>query len=276
MSLKSALKNIKSAGNSDNILVRRVAERALEEMRRDMESFLEDAKRHLDKIVSEAKRDTNSEITTEGRNHIRSIPHLKGDDGKTPTKEELVSIIGPLIPKIKDGKTPKRNELLNLIRPLISEAVDENYIVEKILSQIKLPDTPTASAIADVVLKKVNKRKVEMEDVEGLLNKLHVLRRNIAELRGRKQSASGGQGGGGMGNPQHEEFSINSGTTTITTAFPIAAQGTAIFPFDYQGQVLRLNNHYTVGPNRKTITFDAAVQAQLVNGTTVGITYIRG
>jgi hypothetical protein len=43
----------------------------------------------------------------------------KGEDGHTPTKEELLALIKPLIPQIKDGATPTKEELLALIRPLI-------------------------------------------------------------------------------------------------------------------------------------------------------------
>lgn len=45
-------------------------------------------------------------------------------DGKTPSKEELMALIKPLIPppeKAKDGKTPTKKELLALIEPLIPE-----------------------------------------------------------------------------------------------------------------------------------------------------------
>lgn len=42
-----------------------------------------------------------------------------GEDGHTPTNEELLALIKPLIPQIKDGATPTKQELLALIRPLI-------------------------------------------------------------------------------------------------------------------------------------------------------------
>lgn len=45
-------------------------------------------------------------------------------DGKTPTKTELLTLIKPLIPKVKDGedgKTPTKKELEEIIKPLIPE-----------------------------------------------------------------------------------------------------------------------------------------------------------
>ena len=48
----------------------------------------------------------------------------KSKDGHTPTREELLEIIEPLIPYVhpaKDGKTPGKEELINLIRPIVAE-----------------------------------------------------------------------------------------------------------------------------------------------------------
>ena len=50
---------------------------------------------------------------------------LKGVDGKTPTEDELIALIKPLIPQVsngldgKDGLKPTNKELLALIKPLI-------------------------------------------------------------------------------------------------------------------------------------------------------------
>jgi hypothetical protein len=44
---------------------------------------------------------------------------IKGDDGHTPTDDELLALIKPLIVKPKDGKTPTKAELRELIKPLI-------------------------------------------------------------------------------------------------------------------------------------------------------------
>lgn len=43
----------------------------------------------------------------------------RGEDGKTPTTKELLALIRPLIPKVKDGKTPTKGELTALIKTLI-------------------------------------------------------------------------------------------------------------------------------------------------------------
>jgi len=47
------------------------------------------------------------------------IPGKKGDKGDTPTVEQLLALIKPLIPEVKNGETPTDERLLSLIKPLI-------------------------------------------------------------------------------------------------------------------------------------------------------------
>jgi len=76
---------------------------------------------------------------------------LRGDDGHTPTKEELEEIIVPLIPKpIKgdDGYTPTQEELLEMIKPLIPEPlkgkdgdiITTDEIIEKLKNKLSIFD----------------------------------------------------------------------------------------------------------------------------------------
>lgn len=51
---------------------------------------------------------------------------LRGEDGHTPTEEELTALIEPLIPdpiRGDDGKSPTEEEILGMIRPLIPEPI---------------------------------------------------------------------------------------------------------------------------------------------------------
>jgi hypothetical protein len=125
------------------------------------------------------------------------------------------------------------------------------------------------------LLKKINKAKngIKISSISGLESILDGFRRAMRENVRQKH---GGGGGGGMGNPQHEVFDISAGTTAVTTNHPIAAGGNAIFKSAYQGMALDKDIHFTVGANRKTITFDAGVAAQFENNTVFSLTYIRG
>lgn len=50
---------------------------------------------------------------------LKDVSKLKGEDGTTPTKEELTALILKYIPAPIHGKTPTEQELLEIIRPLI-------------------------------------------------------------------------------------------------------------------------------------------------------------
>ena len=54
------------------------------------------------------------------------------EDGRTPTRDELMALITPLIPsKAKDGKTWTKEELVNLIMPLIPSIEKDEDITEQ-------------------------------------------------------------------------------------------------------------------------------------------------
>ena len=72
---------------------------------------------------------------------IKAIPEpIKGDDGLTPTDEDLIALIEPRIPapikgeKGEDGKSPTKKELKEIITPMIPK---EKEIVEKVLKKVK-------------------------------------------------------------------------------------------------------------------------------------------
>ena len=57
----------------------------------------------------------------------------KGEDGKTPTKEELVWIIKPLI------KNPTKKELVNIIEEVLPSVVNQDEVIKEIVKQIPTP-----------------------------------------------------------------------------------------------------------------------------------------
>jgi len=121
------------------------------------------------------------------------------------------------------------------------------------------PDTP------EQILAKLEKVKIPIDIIEGLKNILNALNRNIAELKGRKLQAGGG--GGGMSEPQHEQFTCNGVLTQFTLGYKVA-YGKAIIGF-YQGQQISLTTHFTVSDNVVTLTFTPAT------GTVVEFIYWR-
>jgi hypothetical protein len=117
---------------------------------------------------------------------IVTIKGKDGIDGKTPTNEEVIELIKPLIPepiKGEDGKTPTTDELLSIIEPLIPDPipgekgqdgrdaiVDEDAIVVKVLT--KIPRGKTVKFNPDTgeqILEKI-KGKIDYEDIHNVPN----------------------------------------------------------------------------------------------------------
>lgn len=72
----------------------------------------------------------------------KSAGVIRGDDGYTPTPEEITSLIKPLIPDVKNGETPTDEKLLELIKPLIPAPIKgkdgKNPSIDEILKQISI------------------------------------------------------------------------------------------------------------------------------------------
>ena len=78
------------------------------------------------------------DIEIDFQNHTvnqKLVPWPKGDDGLTPTDEQLIALIEPRIPKLKqpkDWKTPTRTE----IKEIIKEVLPEDKLIEKIVKKV--------------------------------------------------------------------------------------------------------------------------------------------
>ena len=241
-----------NANQDDEMFLHMVVEQTFKETKKEMEELLKQHYNKLNNVLEEIENNIRNEIIKLAENHNNNkILPLKGADGKTPTKQELIELIKPLIPQIKDGKTPTQRELLELINPLIPEKVDGNYIMEKILAQLKLPKTPTAEAIADMVLEKLKEEKITIDEIEGLRNILSTLNKNIVEMKGK---AAQKVGGGGMGNPTAFSFTGDGVTTSFTLSARVAANGKAIIAH-YQGQYIHINQHFTISGVTLSTTF---------------------
>lgn len=232
---------------------------AVEEIKKQT---IQDLDVEITKIVQEADQKISAAIESRSKElatKIDGIKLLKGDNG-----DKGDSITGPMGPQ---GPIGPKGE--SIIGPQGKEGkAGKNGKDGKPGKNGKdgSPDKP------DEVVLKVNraKNKIKASQVEDLEEVIKDLRTSVREVKRKSK------GGGGMGEPQHETFPISQGTSSITTTFPIAAKGNAIFKCAYQGQELDKGVHFTVGANRKTITFHTSLQAQFINSTTVSITYIRG
>jgi hypothetical protein len=78
-------------------------------------------------------------------NFTELLKRIKGDKGDSPSKEELLDLIKPLIPQPENGKTPTKQELLDLITPLIPKVKDGKSPTKEDLLKIIKPLIPKIS-----------------------------------------------------------------------------------------------------------------------------------
>lgn len=94
-SVKTAISRIETLASDNHAKttesIAREAENRLNEVQFQCEAMMSEAQKKLDEVES-------GEDGEDGKD---------GKDGKTPTKEELLALIKPLIPKVKDGKDGK-------------------------------------------------------------------------------------------------------------------------------------------------------------------------
>ena len=105
---------------------------------------------------------------------------------------------------------------------------------------------------------------VKLEDIlEEIKPELTRIREEIKKVASQKP-----QGGGGMGNLQHESKSVSSGTTSVNTTYTVAGGGYAIWAY-YQGQLIMRGVHYTVSGKTITLLFTPE------DNTTIDVIYHR-
>lgn len=120
-----------------------------------------------------------------------------------------------------------------------------------------LPDKP------EEIANKLNtlEEKVERKVIKGL-DKI------IENLGKRIQETKRGGGGGGIGNPTSESFTMNGSSTTFTLANNVQASGKAIWVYN-NGQWLVPTTHYSISGKVGTLTFTPQ------NGEIIDVLYFR-
>lgn len=112
-----------------------------------LEDSLQAINTDIAKNLSELTQELNVAIET-----AKSVKGQKGDDGKTPSTQDLVSLIQPLIPNVKDGETPSKEQLVKLIKPLIPKVKDGITPSKKELLTLIRPLIPEVKNGKDAIL----------------------------------------------------------------------------------------------------------------------------
>lgn len=224
-------------------LAKEIAEEVMREVATEMQAdIMKETKEKVDEVVGELKKELTPE-KLKGEKPEAGVDYKIPEDGKSPSREDLLSLIEEVMPEVEDGKD-----------------ADEEVIVERVLESIEVPKdgkTPTEKELMRIIKPLVAKVKDEIN---------LRLREMMREIKTSTRAVQ--KGGGGMGNVVPQSTAISSATTTISLASRVASNGRAIW-FNYQGQQQAYGTHFTVSGNVITLLFTPE------DNTYADIIYIR-
>lgn len=229
------------------------------------------AKKAIEEITQQLIDEFNEKISEMIKQLEKEIPEIS-EQLKEQIKEYV--LFHPELFKGEDGKnyilTEKdKKQITDSIKvPVVKQIVEKREIIrEKPISIITNEIKEVAKyEEPEQIAKKLNSLEevIEQKVIKGLKEKFEEFKNAIKNI----QRAKGG--GGGMGNVQHESFSVSSVTTTISVSQKISGMGYAIWAY-YNGQNIVRGTHFSVGNDLKTLTLTFVKN----DNTIIDIIYIR-
>lgn len=153
---------------------------------RQMYQLQKKSTEEITKALDEQKASLSKSLTPIKKLAEILIGEAKGEDGKTPTDEQITELIKPLIPEVKDGHTPTDEELLALMRPLIPVVKDGETpsdkkllsLIRPLIPEVKDGETPSDDKITDLIKPLIPKVEVPVLDdiVKETLTRLRTLK----------------------------------------------------------------------------------------------------
>jgi len=197
--------------------------------------------------------------------------YLKGEDGKTPTEQELIALIKPLIPPQQTLQTLSKEDVTKIVRSLIPK-VDYDLIAEKAASKIKpivVEKDGEDEDLAEEFLALLNEGKIALttKHISGLEEQFRILANQI----GRK----GGGGGGGGSTVKVYDISSQLNGILKTFTIPRNSRILAIHSYSHPYSAFVPTTDYT--STVTTITFTSTIDAatQLAAGQVILIEYVE-
>lgn len=195
---------------------------------------------------------------------VKLVDIERGDDGHTPTREELLDLIDPLIPAIptvvegKKGDTPIRGT------DYWTDA-DKKAIIDAVFSKIPIVEAQSGNDLITIINEENTNKKIKMERIEGLSEAL--------QKRGQGVQAGGVVSGRELFADIDISSQLDGATKTfdIQTIYKIITVDLSSFPY-----ALRKTTDYTFTSTSITFTSEIDAVTQLSAGTTCILTVVLG
>lgn len=264
--LKTAIENrkiSKTGGFMDRILIDQalgyvkslvdsVFEQKLNTAEKQFTVLIQNTTDKLQQISNQAAQELNQEISDEKRQIFTDI-------------QKNITQLESLYSEMRDVLEANKQDALNKLDQKLTVLFDS---IDKFKGE---PGEPGQPGIQGEPGKSVTKEEVLAVIRPQVEKELKQLREQV-----RANLKKAGKGGGGTGDIQHESKSVSAGSTTVQTSYPIAANGNALIKVAYRKFIWHKDIDFTVGADRKTLTFTSDASGTFINSSTVEITYIRG
>lgn len=261
---------------------------------KEMATLKETIKLHdkVDELLNkpEVEMPTTMEMTLKGV----SLVTLKGDKGDSPTEEELISLIEPLIPVVENGKDGKdyiltkkdKKDIANIIKVPVVEKIIEKI---EVIKEVQLNETPIEIRNKLESIKEENE-KLDISAIKGwkeLLDKVKTTGNKVIGGGARFLSSLLDVTVTSPTNGQALVYDSNTGlwkngTISGGTGSPGGTTGTVQYNDGVGGFAGNSNIIYDAGSNnllltaREYITFNSATPATLTDPTLQATNSING
>lgn len=157
----------------------------------EFEDFIEERKKEFDQALA-SLQDTKGELanfkiqlSTELQNKIAEIEKQEGkpgEDGQTPTNEELLALIKPLIPFVRNGKDADEKTIIQEVLARIPEPIPGKDADEKEITAKIEGDLPKLGTVIRDGLELIQDEdeKLKIEAIGHLPEKLEALDKKIS------------------------------------------------------------------------------------------------
>lgn len=135
--------------------------RVLAEMEKRVEAVFTRLKKAAEQMHEEAAEKFLSKLDKKIEAEVAKVRLIKGEKGDTPSVEMLIALIKPMIPKVQDGKTPTRDELVEIMSPIMAQLIAQAI--------------PSPSTVAEQ--QQEFDKKLDAAIEKGIANKLSEIKR---------------------------------------------------------------------------------------------------
>lgn len=204
---------------------------------------------------------------------------VKGDEGHTPSEEELLALIMPRIPQVKDGYTPMKGVDFNDGAPGPKPTDEELLSLMKPLLERELPTTEELTNLITLLMPPREARETG-EEIVAKINALPILPemqidashiKNLPRPKQPKNKKGGGAHGGG---DSVFYYDLSDQTDGVKRSFAIPANSKLIWVggTDSPGGQYRIGSDVT-GSGTSTLTISSSMAAP-TQGATLHIQYV--